>query len=99
MAQPELPRNSALAGKVIEGHYQNEQARIDRGLIGNLFGGRNSVPANVAAIIALISGIALTFAALYWAGSAEFGYKDAISALSGLVTLTVGYLFGRSSRD
>lgn len=49
MEELKLPKDANLAGKVIEGHYQREQSKIDRGLIGGIFGTRDSVAANVAA--------------------------------------------------
>jgi hypothetical protein len=99
MDQLKLPKDTTLAGKVIEGHYQNEQAKIDRGPLGRIFGSQGSVPANVVAVISVTSAVVLTASIVFWAGSSDFSYKDAVSALSGLVTLTVGYLFGRSSKD
>lgn len=99
MEELKLPKDANLAGKVIEGHYQREQSKIDRGYIGGIFGTRDSVPANVAAVIALVAAGFLIIFSVRWAGNDSFSYKDAVTGLSGLITLTVGYLFGRSSKD
>ena len=99
MDELKLPNDTKLAGKLIEGHVRKEQAKIDRGSIGVLFGSRNSVPANVAAIIALVTSLTFLIAIFCWAGGKDFTYKEAAAALSGLITLTLGYLFGRASKD
>ncbi|MCZ7494124.1 hypothetical protein O8B39_06415 [Agrobacterium rhizogenes] len=94
-----LSGDQKLDGKLVEGHVRNAQVKIDRGWIGGLFGSRNSVPANVAAIISLAAAVVLIIAVVCWAGKADFTYKEAVSALSSLITLTIGYLFGRSSKE
>ncbi|WP_429930703.1 hypothetical protein [Agrobacterium vitis] len=94
-----LSGDTKIDAKLAEGHVKNQQAKVDRGLIGNVLGSSNSVPHNVAAIISISASLVLIIAVLLWAGGADFGYKDAVAALSSLITLTVGYLFGRSSRD
>jgi hypothetical protein len=94
-----LSGDAKLDGKLVEGHVRNTQAKIERGFIGHLLGSSSSVPRNVAAIIALVATVTLVFSVVRWAGVADFAYKDAVSALSSLVTLTVGYLFGRSAND
>lgn len=91
--------DSKLDGKLVEGHVRNAQTKIERGFIGHVLGSSNSVPKNVAALIGIIAAVTLIFAVVVWAGESDFSYKDAVSALSSLVTLTVGYLFGRSSKE
>lgn len=94
-----LSGDAKLDGRLVEGHVRNTQVKTERGFIGHLLGSSNSVPRNVAAIISLVVTVALVFSVVNWAGVADFAYKDAVSALSSLVTLTVGYLFGRSAND
>lgn len=95
----QLPSDAKIANKIVEGHVRNEQAKTDRGSIGGLLGSRNSIPANVAAIIALLTSVVFICAVVNWAGNADYSRKDAAVALSGLITLTVGFLFGRASKD
>ena len=94
-----LAQDGKLAGKLVEGHLQSEAEKKARGAIGSLFGNRINVPGNVAALIAAVAAVVLVVCVASWAGKAEFTYKDAIAALSSLVTLTVGFLFGRATRD
>jgi hypothetical protein len=95
----QLPSDTKIANKIVEGHVRNEQSKTDRGSIGGLLGSRNSIPANVAAIISLIASIVFIVSVTYWAGNPDYTRKDAAVALSGLITLTVGFLFGRASKD
>lgn len=98
MEQLPFPVDTKTAGKLAEGHIRNEQARVDRGRIGDFFGSSNSVPANIAAIIAIIGSIVLVGAVVFWSGGTDFTHKEGITALSSLVTLALGYLFGRVSK-
>lgn len=97
--QLKLIGDAKLDGKLVEGHIRNEQVKLDRGTIGNVLGSHNSVPRNVAAIIAIVASVVLIISVTRWAGKPDFGYKDAVAALSSLITLTIGYLFGRSSKE
>lgn len=91
-----LPSDSKLAGKLVEGHLKNEQARIERGKIGDLLGGKSSVPANIAAILVIVC-IGALIAAMFCAPTDNsFSTKDKVATLSSLITLVVGYLFGRT---
>lgn len=99
MEELKLPEDQKLAGKIVDGHIRGEQAKIDQGLIGKIFGSRNSVAENVAAIIALSSSLALIASVVWWGGSQEFSREKAVASLSSLITLTIGYLFGRLSKN
>jgi len=98
MEELPFPVDTKIAGKLAEGHIRNEQAKVDRGKVGDWFGSPNSAPANIAAIIAVLASAVLIVATAAWAGDEKFSYKDAIAALSGLVTLSLGFLFGRVSK-
>jgi hypothetical protein len=97
--QIKLTGDNKIDGKIVENHLRNEATKVDRGFIGDLLGSPNSIPRNVASVIALVSASVFLFSIMLWAGNEGFGYKDAVAATSGLLTLTIGYLFGRSSRD
>ncbi|HEX8063842.1 MAG TPA: hypothetical protein VF535_11565 [Allosphingosinicella sp.] len=97
MNQINLPKNPELAGKVIEA--ESQRARLDRGVIGAVFGGRDNVPNNVAGIVALAAtGLLIGIIAL-GSDSAQFPRKEAATLALSLVTLTLGFLFGRATRD
>lgn len=93
-----LPDDTKLAGKMLDGHVKIEQAKVDRGKVGDWLGSSGNVPANIAGIVALLASVCLIVAVLKWAGTPDFPHKDAVSALSSLITLALGYLFGRASK-
>jgi len=99
MDELKLPADTKLAGKVLEGHIRNEQTKIDRGKIGDLFGSRNSIPSNIAALISLFATAVLLVVVLLWSGTKDFSYKDGVAAVTGLISLGLGYLFGRATKD
>ncbi|NVP54441.1 hypothetical protein [Mycoplana rhizolycopersici] len=85
----QLPENTELASQLI-----TEQSK-ERGFIGQLVGTKEHAPTNIAAIVLLLSLIALI--ATFFVGAAypvwELG--NAQTALGTIVTTTIGYLFGR----
>jgi hypothetical protein len=93
-----LPDDTKLAGKMLDGHVKIEQAKVDRGKVGDWLGTSSSVPANIAGVVALAASVCLIIAVLMWAGASDFTHKDAAAALSSLITLALGYLFGRASK-
>lgn len=93
-----LPEDTKLAGKMIDGHVRMEQTKVDRGKLGHWLGSTQNVPANIAGIIAILAAVVMIFSVAYWAGTSDFTHKDAVAALSSLVTLALGYLFGRASK-
>jgi hypothetical protein len=99
MEQLNLPADGKLAGKIVDNHVRNEQAKLDRGWIGNLIGSANSVPSNIAGVIAVVGSLALILSIVCWSGSNDFTRKDGVAALSSLITLVIGYLFGKVAKD
>lgn len=93
-----LPANEKLAGKMLEGHMRHEQTRIERGFIGSVIGSSSSVPYNIAAVLAVVAAIALISVIVMWSGNQDFTRKDGVASLSALVTLLIGYLFGRGNK-
>lgn len=92
-----LPTDPGLAGKVVESQSQQAMKRLDRGWIGVMFGTRDHVPNNVAALIAIGGFLALGCLMVMTRSFTEI--KDAVSILSGISTLALGFLFGRASKD
>lgn len=97
MNHANLPKNQALASKVVDAQAASEKVRLERGFIGQLFGSRDHVPNNVAGIIVLFGFIAVCY--ILMMGGNFQDKKDALSLLSGLITLALGFLFGRATRD
>lgn len=94
----QLLNDHKIVGRVVDSHLKAEQERASRGYLGNFLGNRESIPYNVSAILLIIAGIVLIFCAAFWAGDASYTKKDGIAALTSIVTLTLGYLFGRAAK-
>lgn len=92
-----LPTDPNVAGKVVESQAQQAIKKLDRGLIGSVFGTRDHVPNNVAGLIVVIGFGIIAYLALNAANWTAI--KDQISALGAFVTLALGYLFGRATKD
>lgn len=91
-----LPADPNLAGKIVDAQAAHEKTKLDRGLVGWIFGTKDHVANNVAGLVVLI-GVIFIFYKM--AMATEFdSIKDQVVWVGGLVTTALGYLFGRSSR-
>jgi hypothetical protein len=78
------------------------QVKTEKGWIGHVFGARSEKSGNVAGILVLVGLGIIAFA--YFAQkppgqvAPAFPAKDFVGAIVSLITLALGYLFGRNSR-
>lgn len=87
-------RNSARRLKV---ELDHEAKLSERGWIGIVFGDSKEKPGNVAGMT-LVMFILMMGAVLIWyPDGLSLNKKEAVSVVAGFITLTLGYLFGRSS--
>lgn len=97
MNEISLPKNAAVATKVIEA--QHTTRKMELGWIGKIFGGGVEKNGNIAGIVLLLSFLAvmtlLVFSALY----PEAKLSEAVGAFFGIITTTVGYIFGKNSKE
>lgn len=78
------------------------QVRAEKGWIGHIFGARSEKSGNVAGILVL-SGLGLIGFAYFLQSPPNgppqlYPAKDFVGAVVSLITLALGYLFGRNSR-
>jgi hypothetical protein len=90
-----LPQDTTLATKVIDVQSAHETARMQQGWIGYALGDLANKPGNIAFIV-----IALAFLLLFglvWLANPALPIVDKlITAFFALITLALGYLFGKS---
>lgn len=97
MNHANLPKDPALAGKVVDAQAATEKTKLERGLVGWIFGTKDHVPNNVAGIVVLGGFVVICVILLKATPFPE--KKDPLAIISGLVTLAFGFLFGRASKD
>jgi hypothetical protein len=97
MNKVNLPEDPTLAGKVIDAEAERESKKLDRGMIGIMFGTKDHVPNNVAASICIIC--MLSICVIYARSDSFADSKDPITVISGILTLGLGFLFGRASKE
>ena len=89
----ELPDDTALAKKVIEGHTAYETTRMQQGWLGLVFGDVANKSGNVAGfaiVVAFMMMLALMFAPV----AAALAEKLFVF-FGGVITLALGYMFGK----
>ena len=92
-----LPADPGVAGKVVESQAQQAIKKLDRGLLGSIFGTRDHVPNNVAGLMVVIGFAIILY--LVMTGENWNSIKDQVSGIGTFVTLALGYLFGRATKD
>jgi hypothetical protein len=80
----------------VHAHASKDKA-MDMGLIGRIFGSVAEKPGNIAGFAIII--FSLMFAGvLIWGGdSASMSKKDELVLVGGFISLTLGFIFGRST--
>ncbi|WP_457814156.1 hypothetical protein U8C43_23875 [Sinorhizobium meliloti] len=92
-----LPKNSALASKVIEA--QHTTRKMELGLMGKLFGGGSEKNGNIAATVLLASFVAIMTLLVLSAVYPTASLSQPIAGFFGIITTTVGYIFGRKTSE
>lgn len=91
-----LPRNTELAKHVVDSQTATEAAKIEGGFLGSFFGIRAGAAYNVAALAVVVGMLVMLGVGIWGEDSTEFGRKEALAITSNIVTLSLGYLFGKS---
>ena len=93
----ELPKDQELAGKVIASQTRQEEQKLEMGWIGRCFGSVEHKPGNIAGI-AILGSILMVLAIVFFApAGAPTG--ELYTLFGGIITLALGYLFGRGGRS
>lgn len=96
MNQINLHPDPMVASKIVDAEAASTKAQMDRGAIGRAFGSKDNVPFNVAALVVVISLIAIVWLIL----QQDFAsHKEQIALLTPILTLFGGYLFGQRSKE
>jgi hypothetical protein len=92
----ELPQNRDLAAKVVEADTAIEVKRTEMGWLGRFLGDSAHRPGAIA-FITIVCSFVLLGVTLFGMEKDNPSQATAITVLSGLISASVGYLFGRSS--
>ena len=71
------------------------------GRLGKLFGGRSEKPGNISGLVIVICFLLIFVLLLVKIEEEKFGMSSGnlITAFAGIITLTLGYLFGSNTKD
>jgi hypothetical protein len=96
MSKIELPEDPKARGRVVEAHLATEARRAEMGVIGRLFGGASEKPGNFAGFAVVISFVSIGGILAFMPDTDGFTRKDAVLIFVSIITLSLGYIFGRS---
>ena len=94
---PKSNGESKLEAKLL--NPDAEKVKNERGALGHLWGARSEKSGNIAGILVVFCLATIVF--VFYSdqnSSLSMTPKDILSAFSSLITLALGYLFGRNSR-
>lgn len=88
-----LPSSPAIAKKVLDERHK------ERGFLGKFFGGREHAPTNIAGFVLICSLLAVVL--LLWLSAAYPNARltEAIAGFFGVITTTIGFIFGRTTSE
>jgi len=87
-----------LAARVVEGEQGRKSRQTEMGLIGRVFGNATEKPGNIAGFAIAISALmilVLAFAPI----NPKVPVEQLLTMFGGIITLALGYLFGKSSQS
>jgi hypothetical protein len=73
-----------------------KQRSQELGSLGKIFGSRDQSPGNIAGLAIIVSFLMLV-AIIFSPDSESLPKKDVFTLVGGIITLTLGFLFGRST--
>jgi len=72
------------------------------GIVGSLFGGIHEKPGNIAGLAIVVSLAILVmvfFVSYFWPNTNNVPVGELMTLFGGIITLALGYLFGKSTKD
>jgi hypothetical protein len=97
MAKFALPDDPILASKVLDHEARRGERQLEGGVMGRIFGFSTEKPGNIAAFALLILFILLGILLIWGTDSPGFSKKDEVTMVVGLITLALGFVFGRTT--
>jgi hypothetical protein len=97
MAKLDLPENLDLAARVVESQAQISSRSLEMGWIGRALGNVTEKPGNIAGFAIIASFLVLVGILLISALDPTFKTDVLIPVFTGIITLALGYLFGKGS--
>jgi hypothetical protein len=97
MAKLDLPTDLQLATMVLEYETNRTTRSLEMGLIGRIFGSVQDKPGNIAGFAIIASFLILIAVLFVSAKDPNFKTDALLPVFTGIITLALGYLFGKSS--
>ena len=93
-----LPKDKDLATKLIESETQSELDRRDRGLLGKLFGNKESAPFYISGVVLFLLIIFLIAFCFIGQETVALSKKDVLILILPIVTSIIGFFFGSKDK-
>lgn len=95
----EFPADSKVASSWIKGQLDASARKLEMGVLGSFLGGASEKAGNIAFVVIVVLLLAFLGVLVFAADTPSLTKKDMLLSITGVLTLVLGYLFGRSSRS
>ena len=102
LAQKALENHAVIEKVKVEGDHHIQKTKVERGVLGNIWGNPESVPNNIAAlsvVLLLLAGLLYTFLLPTLNLSTDLPAKDFWAIILPFMSLCIGYLFGKKKSE
>ena len=96
MGEPTEEQAKTVPTDDISRRYSLEQARMGYGLLGRFFGSATNAPTNIAGLVICLLTLTIIGIGLWFVPS-SIPPRDFLNVVVPIVTLALGYLFGKST--
>jgi hypothetical protein len=97
MAKLELPSDPIIASKLVDHEASKTAKQIEGGVVGKIFGLSTEKPGNIAAIVLILSFVFFACILVWGVDTPTLSKRDQIAIVSSFITLSLGFVFGRTS--
>jgi glycerol uptake facilitator-like aquaporin len=97
MARFSLPDDPVLASKLVDHEARRGERQLEGGFMGRIFGFSTEKPGNIAAFSLIVSFVLLACILALGTDTSSVSKKDEITIVVSIITLALGFVFGRST--
>ena len=92
-----LPTDKALAAKLIDAQKEQQARKMEVGYLGHVFGEALNKPGNIAGFLIVVLVLLMGAILIFMQETPSLSKKDALTVVGGFISVTLGFVFGRTT--
>jgi hypothetical protein len=94
----QLPDDKTLARRIVDSQAKRDERKTEMGMLGRIFGSVSDKPGNIAGVVVLASFAALLGLLATAIFKPDVKMDVLLPIFTGMITLALGYLFGKGDQ-